>query len=253
VGNSGRRFCDAATERFLGPDIQLEGVWVARFGEDGAGIVSAGSGGWMSLLELARAERQELLDLLESLPPEQWQAPSLCKGWTVQDVVAHVLSYEELGTAQLATRFAKGWFLPDRVNAVGVREYRTRNPAELVALLRKHLTPSGLTAGMGGVIGLTDGLIHQQDIRRPLGRPRSIPPERLLPALKGALFAPVIGGVLRVRDVRLVATDLDWTFGRGPEIRGAAEALLMAVAGRHGLNGELTGPGAARLLRRIGA
>jgi hypothetical protein len=46
-------------------------------------------------------------------------------------------------------------------------------------------------------------MIHQQDIRRPLALPRSIPAERLLPALWTALFAPVVWGVLRVRDVAL--------------------------------------------------
>ncbi len=207
----------------------------------------------MSFIELARAEREDLLTLLESLSSEEWRKPSLCAGWSVHDVVAHLLSYEELGARQLAARFAKGWFLTDRVNGIGLAEYRTRSPEELVALLRQHLTPRGLTAGMGGAIGLTDGMIHQQDIRRPLGRPRAIPVERLVPALWTALFAPVVRGVVRTRDVRLVATDLDWAFGRGPAVRGTGEALLMAVAGRGGLSGELTGPGVGRLLRRIGS
>jgi uncharacterized protein (TIGR03083 family) len=48
-------------------------------------------------MALARAEREDLLDLLGTLAPEQWRAPSLCAGWSVHDVVAHVLSYEELG------------------------------------------------------------------------------------------------------------------------------------------------------------
>ena len=202
-------------------------------------------------MELARAEREELLSLLESLSPCEWREPSLCAGWSVLDVVAHVLSYEELGPRQPAGRFARGWFVTDRVNAVGLAESR-RDPEELLALLRRHLSPSGLTAGMGGAIGLTDGMIHQQDIRRPLHRPRDIPRERLVPALWTALFAPVVRGVVRTRDVRLVATDLDWTFGRGPEVRGTGEVLLMAVAGRRGLGEELTGPGARRLLSRIG-
>jgi uncharacterized protein (TIGR03083 family) len=207
----------------------------------------------MALLELAQAERHDLLELLESLSAAEWQVPSLCAGWTVQDVVAHALSYEELGPSQLLSRFARGWFLPDRVNAVGVAEYRRFSPEELIALLRRHLRPRGLTAGMGGAIGLTDALIHQQDIRRPLGRLRTIPAERLLPTLRTALFAPVIRGVLRVRDLRLVATDLDWSFGRGPEVQAAGETLLMAIAGRRGLGDELAGPGAQRLLHRIGA
>ena len=206
----------------------------------------------MTVIDLARAERQDLLELLERLSPAQWATPSLCAGWTVRDVVAHALSYDELGPRQLATRFARGRFLVDRVNAVGLQENSARTPAELVDLLRAHLTPRGLPAGLGGAIGLTDGMIHQQDIRRPLGRPRTIPAERLVPALRTALFAPVVRGVLRVRDVRLVATDLEWTFGRGPEVRGTGEALLMAVAGRGAVADELAGPGRDRVVPRLG-
>jgi len=204
-------------------------------------------------MALARAEREDLLDLLSTLTPEQWRAPSLCAGWSVHDVVAHVLSYEELGPRQLAARFARGSFRFGRVNAVGLREYADRSPAELTDLLRRHLTPTGLTAGLGGAIALTDGLIHHQDIRRPLGLPRAVPAERVRPALRTALFAPTLLGVVRVRDVRLVATDLDWTFGRGPEVRGTAEALLMTVAGRRGIAAELSGPGRERIARRLGA
>ena len=162
-------------------------------------------------------------------------------------------SYEELGPRQLAARFARGSFRFGRVNAVGLREYADRSPAELTDLLRRHLTPTGLTAGLGGAIALTDGLIHHQDIRRPLGLPRAVPAERVRPALRTALFAPTLLGVVRVRDVRLVATDLDWAFGRGPEVRGTAEALLMAVAGRRGIAAELSGPGRERIARRLGA
>ncbi|WP_116452035.1 maleylpyruvate isomerase family mycothiol-dependent enzyme [Blastococcus litoris] len=206
----------------------------------------------MSVMAQARAEREDLLELLERLPDEQWRTPSLCPGWTVRDVVAHVLSYDGLGPRELATRFARGRFLVDRTNAVGLADDGGRSPAELVELLRQHLTPQGLTAGMGGAIALTDGLIHQQDIRRPLGEPRTIPADHLVPAFRTALFGPVLRGVLRARDVRLVATDIDWSFGRGPEVRAPAEALLLAVAGRAAVAGELTGPGAGRLAGRLG-
>lgn len=40
--------------------------------------------------QLAADERRDLADFLETLTPEQWQQPSLCAGWTVRDVVAHV-------------------------------------------------------------------------------------------------------------------------------------------------------------------
>lgn len=203
-------------------------------------------------LDLARAERADLLALLETLTPGQWEHPTLCDAWTVRDVVAHAVSYEELGAADLARRFVRGFFWFDRVNAVALEPYRDRSPDQLLDLLRAHLEPTGaITTGMGGAIGLTDALIHHQDIRRPLGLAREVPAERLVPALRIALFGPPIRGVLRVRDVRLVATDLDWSFGRGPEVQGPAEALLMVAAGRRGITAELTGPGQPRLARRI--
>jgi hypothetical protein len=100
-------------------------------------------------------------------------------------------------------------------------------------------------------VGLADGVVHQQDIRRGLGLPRAVLPERLLPALRIALIAPDIGG-LRIRGVRMVATDLRFSSGFGAEVRGPAGALLMAIAGRRGVAGELTGPGRDKLARRIG-
>ena len=36
-------------------------------------------------------ERTELADLLDTLTPEQWDAPSLCTGWRVRDVTAHLV------------------------------------------------------------------------------------------------------------------------------------------------------------------
>jgi uncharacterized protein (TIGR03083 family) len=202
-------------------------------------------------MDLARQEREDFAALLADFSPEQWEAPTLCDRWRVRDVVAHVISYDELDRRGLLGRFAKGRFLLNRINAVGVADYASRPPQELSELMRLHAEPSGLPAGFGGMIALVDGMIHQQDIRRPMGLPRDIPAERLLPALSFAVTAPTILGFWRTRGVRLVATDLDWSTGRGPEVRGAAESLLMAMAGRRGVVGELSGPGQAKLAGRL--
>jgi len=66
------------------------------------------------------------------------------------------------------------------------------------------------------------------------------------------LIAPDIGGFWRIRGLRLVATDLGFSAGRGPPVRGPAEALLMTIAGRRGVVSELSGPGRATLADRIG-
>ncbi|TWE22519.1 maleylpyruvate isomerase family mycothiol-dependent enzyme [Prauserella muralis] len=201
--------------------------------------------------DLAAEERAEFAALLDTLSPEQWDAPTLCEDWRVRDVVAHVISYDELSVRGLLRRLAGGRFALPRVNALGVAEYATREPDELVALLREHQRPSGLPSAFGGRIALVDAMIHQQDIRRPLGLPRDIPARRLRPALSFAMLAPPLRALPRIRGLRLVATDLDWTWGRGPEVRGPGEALLLAAAGRHGVARELTGPGQPVLARRV--
>lgn len=203
------------------------------------------------LTHLARAERTDLAALLRTLAPQQWEAPSLCSRWRVCEVVAHLLSYEELSVWGLARRFAQGRFVLDRTNASGVADYADRSPQQLLELLDQSLTPRGLTAWSGGRIALVDGMIHQQDIQRPLGLARDIPPDRLRPALEFARTAPTLGALWRTRGLRLVATDLDWSAGHGPEVRGRSEALLMALSGRRVATAELSGGGQPILAQRI--
>jgi uncharacterized protein (TIGR03083 family) len=205
----------------------------------------------VSTTQMACDEREDLAELLAGLSPEQWERPSLCERWRVRDVVAHMLSYEELSRWGLVKRFAKGGFLPNRVNAVGVAEYATRTPEQLTELARACIKPRGLTAGFGGMIALVDGMIHQQDIRRALGIPRTIPPERIRAVLNYALTAPAVRGARRARGVRLVATDVEWAHGSGPEVQGPGEALMMAMAARPDALKDLTGTGKPTLAQNI--
>jgi uncharacterized protein (TIGR03083 family) len=125
----------------------------------------------MSTRQMAREERVEFAEFLEGLTPEQWDSPTLCDKWRIREVVIHTVSYDELNTAGLIGRFLKGRLSTDRINAVGVADYADRTPEQIVALIRANTEPRGLTGGFGGKIALTDGMIHQQDIRRPLGLP----------------------------------------------------------------------------------
>ncbi|SDM74003.1 maleylpyruvate isomerase family mycothiol-dependent enzyme [Allokutzneria albata] len=201
-----------------------------------------------SAMTLAMRERADFADFLGKLTPGQWDLPTLCEGWTVRDVVAHVISYDVLGWRGTLGRLVRGRFSLDKSNAIGVDEYVG---ADLVALLRTYARPRGLTTAFGGRIALVDGMIHQQDIRRPLGLPREIPHDRLLVALRFALFAPPLGAGKQVRGLSLTATDLEWSHGSGPEVRGPGEALLMAIAGRSAALSDLTGPGLPLLTSRL--
>jgi uncharacterized protein (TIGR03083 family) len=206
----------------------------------------------MDAMAMARDERAEMADFLASLRPEQWDQPSLCAGWRIRDVAAHVVSYEEHDGADLIKRVARARFRLGRLNDVALAEYAAHHPHELVAFLRNHLTPRGATARFGGRVGLVDAMIHHQDMRRPLDMARQVPAQRLLCALPFAVTAPPLRGFWHARSVRLIAADLDWAWGRGAEARGPGEAVLMVLAGRRDAARDLVGPGASILQQRLG-
>ena len=206
----------------------------------------------MDVTDLARGEQADLAALLATLTPAQWDTPSLCEGWRVRDVVAHIVSYDGVEPREIGRRLVRSRLSPNGANASGVADFRERDPEELVELLRHAEGWRGLPAALAGRIVLTDTLVHHQDIRRPLGLPRAIPEDRLVAALRFATFAPPLRGFWHARGVRVVATDVDWSFGLGPEARGPGEAVLMTLAGRRGVAGELQGPGAGTLVRRFG-
>jgi uncharacterized protein (TIGR03083 family) len=202
-----------------------------------------------SMMDLAQDERSDLAAYLRTLNDNDWHAPSLCDSWSVKDVVAHIISYEELGVLGVLKRFARGRFV--HANEIGVREFAPYTPAELLDFLHTHLRPQGLTAKFGGMIGLIDGTVHHQDIRRSLGHPRDVPTERLERILPLVPSNPRLGAGKRIKGLRLRATDVAWQHGNGPEVVGTGEALLMAMTGRQTALAELTGPGLATLEQRL--
>lgn len=203
------------------------------------------------LSDLAAAERRDLADYLDTLTAEEWERPSLCRGWSVRDVAGHITSYETLSWPALLALFAHSGFSLNRANQARLEEARRQPPGELTARLRRHAVPRGVTAMFGGAVALTDGVVHHQDIRRALGHPRRVPPERLAAALNFAPRARALPAPANLRGIRAVATDLDWSYGTGPEVRGPGEALLVALAGRPEALADLEGPGLATLRARL--
>jgi len=202
-----------------------------------------------TLMGMARAKRADLAAFLATLTPQQRDTPSLCSGWSVKDVVAHMISYEELDSIGLLKRFAKGRIV--RANQVGVDEFAALSPQQLIEFLGNHLTPRGLTAAFGGMIALVDGTIHHQDIRRSPHAPRTVPADRLTRVLRLVPNNPRLGAWHRIRGLRLRATDVEWANDRGPEVTGPGEALLMAMAGRPAAFTDLSGPGRVTLAARL--
>ncbi|MEV4629481.1 maleylpyruvate isomerase family mycothiol-dependent enzyme [Micromonospora sp. NPDC049523] len=198
------------------------------------------------------AERLGLADLLDTLDEHEWRTPSLCAGWSVRDVVAHLtLADREFTTTMLRLIRARGDF--DRVTADMARERALRySPAELVAQLRETAGQPRRFPMSSPLDPLTDILVHGQDITRPLGHERPPPAERALPVLRHVWTSFFYGNRKRFAGLRLVATDADWSAGDGPrQVSGPAGDLLLVLTGRRaGLTG-LTGDGRAEVATRL--
>ena len=205
------------------------------------------------LMPLAEEERADLLALLRELTRAQWDAPSLCSEWRVRDVATHIVSFDELSIPGTVATFLRGGLRAGRVNEVALSRYRGLDSDGILDLVARNQRPSGLPSGFSGGIALTDGTIHHQDIRRALGLPRTIPEHRLVPVLTFSLGAPTLPSKHNVKGLRLVASDVEWTAGDGPEVSGPGEALLMAAAGRASALRDLSGDGLTTLQQRVGA
>ena len=185
-------------------------------------------------------------ELLDGLTRTQWSQPTLCDGWSVLDVVAHTVVYLGQSLPSLTLNMIRARGDVDRLNA---RIQPTNlSPAALVDMMIDGGAPTGAGALYGGRVALIECLIHQQDIRRPLGLTSAVPEDALRISLDYARVSPVIGGARRTRGIRLAASDIEWSAGRGPVVSGPAEALLLAMTGRvEAVRAELSGEGLSRL------
>ena len=198
--------------------------------------------------------RMEIADSLESLSPTQWDAETLCKGWTVRHMTAHFVQPMLIG-------FGRFFFMSIRYrgNTAATIDHFTRSlarrdPVELIALLRRHANDRVSPPRVGPIGPFAETCIHLRDITRPLGLEVDARHEdwlTVLTHLTSRRPAPALMTAGRIDGLHLVATDADWQFGDGCEIRGTLEALTMAITGRPSAIKDLVGPGAATLRTRI--
>ena len=179
------------------------------------------------------AEFASLAGLLAAISDAQWDTPSLCEGWRVREVVAHMTMPARYSQEEFMAELRRCAFDFTRLsNEVASRDAAL--PAgELVASLRsdvmRHWTPPG-----GGYHGaLTHVVIHGLDVTVPLGTPRCSPDNTIRVVLDNlttggghAHFGTVIEGR------RLQASDLDWSHGSGQALRGTAADLALALCAR---------------------
>jgi uncharacterized protein (TIGR03083 family) len=197
-------------------------------------------------------ERRRIADLIDDLDEAQLATPSLCAGWDVKTVAAHLVSVLAEGTLRVTWLGARRGS-PDRAIDELARRRAQRPAAEIAASLRdladhRYWRPPPQAPGL-----LAEVLAHSGDIRIPLGLPFEPDPQPTAIALD-FLAGPVPIGLVplgRLRGIRLQATDIDRTWGKGQEIRGRSAELLMAAVGRNAVLDALDGPGLPSLRQRI--
>jgi uncharacterized protein (TIGR03083 family) len=208
--------------------------------------VVMGSSVWPTV----HAERAALADDLSDLTPEQWATSSLCSEWTVHDVLAHMLSAAKMTPPKFVARFASAGFNFDKFAAKQVAVEGAGGPAATLAAFRAAIDRTTSPPGPKET-WLGEAFVHGEDIRRPLGISHSYPLDEAARAL--TLYSrsnTIIGGKRRVADVRMTASDTDFTVGSGPVAQGPMMSLLLVASGRESALDDLTGEGVETLRGR---
>lgn len=196
---------------------------------------------------IIHAERKALATDLQALAEAQWATPSLCTGWTVRDVLAHMTATARLTPPQFIGKFVLSGFNFASVQAKGIEAEKGRSPAETLANFTSLVNSSNHPPGPNDT-WLGEVIVHSEDIRRALGIRHAYPIDA---AVQVANFYKnsnlLIGAKTRIAGVKLRATDANWSNGDGPEASGPIVSLVLAMTGRTAALDDLAGDGVATL------
>ncbi|WP_112239463.1 maleylpyruvate isomerase family mycothiol-dependent enzyme [Kribbella monticola] len=195
-------------------------------------------------------ERADLAVLLEELPAADWDRPTLCEGWRVRELVAHIVMPYRMSTASFLLGMVKARGRFDRLADRYARsEAAALSPGELIEILRQNLENPWKPPGGGDQGALSHDVIHGLDLTVALGIDRQVPAERMRLVLDGTSPRQLKYFGVDLTGIQLRATDLDWTYGAGEPLTGTAQHLLLVLCGRLLPPGHLTGPTANRFTR----
>ena len=204
-----------------------------------------------TLRDMIAAQRAELAEILAGLPAPGWDEPTLCAGWRVREVVAHITMPFRLGRGRFALELAKsrGRF-NEMADRVARHDAAAMSAAELAGAVSSNAGHPWKPPGGGYTGALAHDLIHGLDITVPLGLAKPIPEERLRLVLPDSLTdrSVTFFGV-DLDGIELRAEDMDWTLGSGAPLKGAASDLLLVLSGRTLPPGRLAGEPSARFTR----
>jgi len=200
---------------------------------------------------LMHVERTALAEDLLGLNAEQWRHATLCGQWDVEEVAAHLTAAASLNQMRWVRSMLGARFRVDVHNQRRLAECRGSTPAE--TLERFHAIIHSTTASSGHTPAyLGEVVVHAQDIRQPLGLPRTPSLDALTPVAE--FFARrnfAVASRTTVAGLQLRADDGPFATGEGLLVTGSTLALVMSMAGRAPYIDQLDGPGVATLRARV--
>lgn len=201
-------------------------------------------------------QRGRVANMIDDLRPDEWDRPSLCDGWTVRDVAAH-LTLQQLGPGEAMAMMARYRGNTPRAIAESSRVRAAEwSTGRIAAGIRSTIGSRRHSFGVSNRETLIDILVHGADMAVPLGRELPMPVDAAILAIDRVFtmrWPPPFPARRILSGYRLVATDVDWTHGTGPEVRGPIDALLLASTGRPAALAHLTGDGHPALAEWLGA
>ncbi len=202
------------------------------------------------LMPAIHDQRKALAADLEGLSDQQWGTMSLCDGWTVQDVAAHMTATAKISPPQFFVKMIGSGFSLKRMQTKDIAVARGSSPADTLSRFKAEVSSTKHPPGPNET-WLGEVVIHAEDIRRPLGITHDYPIDDVAAVAtfyKGSNL--IIGAKKRIAGLKLTATDVDWSTGDGPDASGPILSLVMAMTGRKAALGDLSGPGVETLRSR---
>jgi uncharacterized protein (TIGR03083 family) len=188
------------------------------------------------------AQFQALAALLSTGSDAAWNTGSLCDGWRVREVVAHMTMPARYSQDEFVAELERyGYDFSRLSNEVASRDAELPS-AQLVADLNSEVLHQWAPPGGGYHGALNHVVIHGLDITVPLGKPRLAPDE----TMRVILDDLTQGGVhehfgIEIKGRRFEASDFDWQYGSGPVLEGTSGDLALAMCGRRVPRGRLKG------------